>query len=316
MPKDKPELTSHELIREAREALAAPPFDETPGGPTVQELLAAPESKATRHGASTDPSAWSYFSVSPSSELLSSESLLLRRSADLWTNDRSDSRDTSAPSVTPAEAELPTLSEIAAPAMELSLLPAPPEHWPPPVPAAMTAPQRLAPPQPWVATAPPGSVPPPPPAMQPGRALEPLGPPAMQAAKRRGLSWRWILLGAIGLAGIIGAVAGSGTTSVSQIELGDCFEDLGTSSNSVRDQDCAGHHEVQVYAELQAGHSLANCDLELATILGSDHMGDGSVIVPDDTLISQIGGPTIGQGNAFCLLTSPSGSLFGSVLPE
>tara|TARA_B110000483_G_scaffold55323_1_gene69120 strand:+ start:413 stop:550 length:138 start_codon:yes stop_codon:yes gene_type:complete len=45
-------------------------------------------------------------------------------------------------------------------------------------------------------------------------------------------------------------------------------------------------------------------------------MGDGSVIVPDDTLISQIGGPTIGQGNAFCLLTSPSGSLFGSVLPE
>ena len=133
MPKDKPELTSHELIREAREALAAPPFDETPGGPTVQELLAAPESKATRHGASTDPSAWSYSSVSPSSELLSSESLLLRRSADLWTNDRSDSRDTSAPSVTPAEAELPTPSEIAAPAMELSLLPAPPEHWPPPV---------------------------------------------------------------------------------------------------------------------------------------------------------------------------------------
>jgi hypothetical protein len=154
MPMDKPELTSHELIREEREALAAPP-DETQGGSTVQESLAAKQSKATRHGALGDPSAWSYSSVSPSSELLSSESLLLRRSADLWTNDRSDSRDTRAPSVTPAEAELPAPSEIAPPAMEPSLLPASPPHWPPPVPAATPPPQRLTPPQPWVAPAPP-----------------------------------------------------------------------------------------------------------------------------------------------------------------
>ena len=100
------------------------------------------------------------------------------------------------------------------------------------------------------------------------------------------------------------------------MELGDCFEDLGTPSNRVSDQDCAGLHEVQVYAELQTGASLANCDLELATILGSGHMDDGSVIVPDDTLTSQISDPTVRQGKAFCLLMSPSGRLFGSVLPE
>jgi len=297
MSQDKPELTSHELIRQAREVFAVPFLDKSRGGTSAQELGLAPQSASTQHGASSDPSAWSYTSVSPSSELLSSELLLRRRSADLWSNDRSDSRDASEPLVAPTQAGL-----RGAP------IPATPPMAPPMGPVRSQ--DRMAP-------VPPGSAQPLPPVFRPTQAqsvLQPPGSPASQAAKLRGLSWRWILAGVIGLVGIVGAVAGSKTTPLSQVELGDCFEDLGA------DQDCAGLHDAQAYAQLPAGlddsSALANCDLELAKILGSDHMSDGSIVVPADGLIKQVNSATTGQDEAFCLLVSPSGSLFGSVLSE
>jgi len=103
--------------------------------------------------------------------------------------------------------------------------------------------------------------------------------------------------------------AGRGTTSSTNLTVGDCFEiPSGTEITSVTDQPCSTGHEAQIYAEVAtiAGSSADDqCIAELIPLLETYEL-------PEDFSFASIEqSPT----KWLCLLTSESAGLVGSIVP-
>ena len=156
----------------------------------------------------------------------------------------------------------------------------------------------------------------------------PLGPPPKRGSN---VPWRLVIgIGAVAIFAIIGAIASRGTTTASSIAVGDCFEDPGLEDfASVKDQDCATAHDIQVYARVKdvpAGliasgstdpqSAGSRCEEELFDVLSSPQASDPSVVIPDDAIMTWFGDTDVSRsGDVLCAIESPSGALVGSVVP-
>lgn len=130
------------------------------------------------------------------------------------------------------------------------------------------------------------------------------------APPKKSLPWGMIIrigIGVIVLGGIIFTQCGK--TGADDLDLGDCFEipDEGDFSR-VTNQDCAGAHEAQIYAEAPLLTTINSCESLLIELII-----DTTATIPDDVSLAQITDEDeIGGG--WCVVTSTSGQLVGSVL--
>ena len=141
--------------------------------------------------------------------------------------------------------------------------------------------------------------------------------------------WRLVIgIGVVAVLGIIGFISTRGTTSASNLGIGDCFIDPGFGDvDRVEDQDCELPHEVQIFAELKdvpasqattfaQGASSAGfrCEEELFRVLGE--LTDLSVEIPDDVRMGWLAEEGPSNVEVLCTIESPSGGLVGSVLGD
>lgn len=298
MSEDKVELSSDELIRQAREALAPPKVERSASmhvdGPTIQDLLRAP---------------------------LSSDSLLPQRAVDYW-DDQDD--ESAAAAWEPIQREPVAAPQPAGrrvrkrPFMDRTRdqPPAPPSGQPPlpplaPAPFDPSAPQWLDPvrdQQPL----PPAPAPSP----APSRAPRPLGPPA-QPLRRGTFPWRFIFVGVVALSVLISSFAGDNLASQNDIEVGDCYD---SSEFATADAvSCALPHRVQVFALVQVNvldDGAVNRCFNEAVALGDSGGIPPDTIVPDGTFVGAVNAPDSPAGTTFCYFESPTAGLVGSVLFE
>lgn len=115
------------------------------------------------------------------------------------------------------------------------------------------------------------------------------------------------------------------------MEVGDCFADPGLEGfERVTDQDCAGPHDIQVFAEVFGStrststtvpglSATSQCEERLIDIMADETSPffDESVIIPEDVTMGGIyeEGESFGS-SVFCIIESPSGGLVGSIVPE
>lgn len=125
----------------------------------------------------------------------------------------------------------------------------------------------------------------------------------------RMFQWRILVLvvgGVIML--IIGLVTTRGTTTARGLDAGDCFEIPEENRvDRVTDQDCAGPHEAEVYAEVSGTRSDAS---EKCIEAFEEVMAGSAFEIPFDAEFAILEG-TIRH---HCIIESPSASLVGSIL--
>ena len=387
---NKPELSSTELLRQAREAFAPPKLDTTVDtsvdGPSLQDLLSTPLSsesllpqRAVDHwaGAASAEARREALAAlkldaaveGPTIEELlsaplSSESLLPQRAVDHWVDTVPSSQQSSSTTDPKAGGVVREPLHVGAPtewvqppgAGQPPAMPRVPNPMAPPAPMPQPPPPSVgsyesserfelrpgdvttpaAPPPPWLepfrgelglppaparSAALPANAPLP--LGPPVRAPRPLGPP-IQPVRAGKMPWRLIVAAIVGVSVLVGAFTDgdTGTPSVTQLAVGDCFE---TPRNGdftrVANQDCAGAHEAQIYAQVSVDRDKQfsagdECSAELIAVLASVR-GNDSIVLPADTVIRQISDVQVsGIGSAYCTIESPSGSLVGSLLPE
>jgi len=299
-PEDKPELSSTELLRQAREQFAAPKLQTSittqVDGPSIQDLLAVP---------------------------LSSESLLPKRAVDHWApSDEAPQApwqhdDRSVPSVDSAESAVCEQRHVVTPEQP-PLRPAP-EDPPPPWSHASPPPAWLDPMRDELGLppAPPRALPAPQPQPESWNrpASRPVRPPS-QTSRTTNKPWRLIIAGIFVLSVLIGAFAGEDTSPTTTFELGGCYNGA-TQPGPVN---CSLRHGVQVFAQIQVDRSsgevpVNECFSEAIALQQSGSIPSGTTI-PDNAVVTAVDAPVGNAGNTLCYFESPANLLVGSVFAE
>ena len=105
----------------------------------------------------------------------------------------------------------------------------------------------------------------------------------------------------------VAGISSIGTTSVSSLGVGDCFESPGFGDiTRVNDQDCDGPHEAQIYAVVEASSLFADEPCLTAFLELDPERVDR---LPDDAEF----GALSDDATTLCLVESPSGQLVGSL---
>lgn len=111
---------------------------------------------------------------------------------------------------------------------------------------------------------------------------------------------------------IIGWAGSRGTTSGTNLAVGDCFAVPEAEFTSVTDQPCDAAHEAQIYAEVDALDTEDGFERCIEAFLSDATV---AVDLPEDFTIDMLSiEGRLGSTDWFCVLTSPSGQLVGSVV--
>lgn len=124
------------------------------------------------------------------------------------------------------------------------------------------------------------------------------------------IPWKMVLRIGIPLLVVAGfGISQIGSTAADDLEIGACFElpNGDDAFSSVKDQDCEGPHEAQLYSIALAVLAESDCETRLMPLIENYDL-------PDDWFVGSIIDEDEKEPVAQCLIGSESGQLVGSLL--
>lgn len=287
------ELSSESLLRSAKEVIGGrqtPDADEVPSA--TEALLGRGDETAASPAQATPPTSSAPASsddlLGGSDELLGMPTLPAR----------------------PATPPAPPRTRSTPVHNDPPVLPSMPGQPPPP-----NSPASAMPPMPPQRPAPQprqgGNTPAPPPNM--GINMPTQNRPVNTNPLGRRVPWRPILIGgAFVIFAFFGWLGSRGTTSGSSLDVGDCFAIPDLEFTSVTDQPCDAAHEAQIFAEVDAIDSEDGFEKCINAFIAETTV---DIDLPEDFALDMLSiDGRAGSTDWFCVLTSPSASLVGSVV--